>query len=75
MWGAARDVVSPRSVGGALISDEFIAEAQAVLMRPAFDRYVSGENRITLLDLLIDEATLAPITVSIHPFITGGVIS
>ena len=52
--------------GSVLVSDELMAELRDVLSRPKFDRYVSVEDRARLLDLLIDEASLTPIAVSIQ---------
>lgn len=52
--------------GSALISDTLMAELRNVLFRAKFDRYVSTEDRAKLLNQLIDEAPLVPITVSIQ---------
>lgn len=52
--------------GSVLISDQLMAELRTVLFRTKFDRYASTEDRIKLLDLLIDEASLVQITATIQ---------
>lgn len=52
--------------GAVLISSPLMAELRQVLFRPKFDRYVSTEDRVNLLDLLIDEGTLVTVTATIQ---------
>jgi putative PIN family toxin of toxin-antitoxin system len=49
-----------------LISDALMTELRAVLLRPKFDRYVSTEDRAMLLELMIDQGALVPITISLQ---------
>jgi uncharacterized protein len=59
---AARAVDRALALGVPLVSDETLAELAEVLSRPRFDRYVSIDDRLRFLQLLLGVVRRVPIT-------------
>ena len=59
---ARRAFDKAREAGNILLSFEVIEELYDVLGRPAFDRYISEDDRLQFLTVLVKESTLVEIS-------------